>query len=311
MSTETRILQPGSMEAPLGEIHFLFLPGRDLFARRAARLRSLAPGHHLEGFLAFMALLSEAQQAALAAFPDIPLPGPVEQATCRGRGIPLLDAGSLRRDPAWRGALGMILEQTGASSLPAAAAQTIARLQRADSASLERTADRIVQGNIADVAPGELPFIAAALQVSWSYMASFLGGKAFGRVKQATRCPVCGMPPAAGIVRSTGKEQGLRYLSCSLCSSEWHMVRIKCSRCEATAGIEYYALEGSNGAVKAEVCGGCTTYLKLMYLQKEPHLDAVADDLATLALDRLMEKEGKKRGGLNLLCGICHFSAPH
>jgi FdhE protein len=111
-----------------------------------------------------------------------------------------------------------------------------------------------------------------------------------------------------GIVRIGGREQGLRYLSCSLCASQWHMVRLKCSSCESTEGIDHYMREGSNGAVKAESCSNCNSYLKLLYLTKDPQMEAMADDLATLALDMLMDKEGKTRGGPNL---FFHPGMPH
>ena len=86
------------------------------------------------------------------------------------------------------------------------------------------------------------------------------------------------------------------------------MVRIKCSCCGSTEGINFYILGGANGAVKAESCDACNFYLKLLYLDKDPRMEAMADDLATLALDMLMDKEGKARGGPNLFFhpGISH-----
>ncbi len=195
----------------------------------------------------------------------------------------------------------MILRQMGAAPLPAAARETVAELIDTDEDGLEERADRILAGNLAAIPPRELPLVAAALQVYWVQMASSLGESAFARQEEAGICPVCGSYPNAGIVRSGGAEHGLRYLCCSLCASQWHMVRIKCSSCESTRGIDYNILEGSNGAVKAESCDECGTYLKLLYLEKESRMEAMADDLATLALDMLMENEGKVRGGPNLL----------
>jgi FdhE protein len=78
------------------------------------------------------------------------------------------------------------------------------------------------------------------------------------------------------------------------------MVRVKCSNCEATQGISYFSLEGSNGAVKAESCAECNTYLKLLYLARDGAMEAMADDLATLPLDMLMYEAGKARSGPNL-----------
>jgi FdhE protein len=289
------------MEVPLSEIRFLFLPGRDLFMRRAERLRLLSKDHSLGDYLAFLALLADAQQAALDRFPTLSLPGPEKQALCRGHGVPLLGARSWPRNPAWREGLTMILRQMdGAASLPAAAHEAVASLMTADAAGLEERADRILAGDLVAIPPQELPFVAAALQVYWVRMASVLGERAFGRLEEAGVCPVCGSYPTAGVVRSGGTEEGLRYLCCSLCASQWHLVRIKCSTCESTRGIDYYVLEGSNGAVKAESCDDCGSYLKLLYLAKDGRMEVMADDLATLALDMLMDSEGKTRGGPNL-----------
>ena len=212
----------------------------------------------------------------------------------------LLAARSWPRDPAWRDGLKMILAADEEAALPPAARETVAGLMQTSETELEEMADRILAGDLAAVSPQELPFVAAALQVYWVHMASSLGEDAFGRLEQGGLCPVCGSHPSAGIVRSGGAEQGLRYLSCSLCASQWHMVRIKCSTCESTHGIDYHILEGSNGAVKAESCGDCNFYLKLLYLEKDPQMEAMADDLATLSLDMLMDEAGKTRGGPNL-----------
>jgi len=300
MNTETRILEPGRIEAPVGEIPFLFLPGRDLFSRRAERLRQLSEGHSLEGYLAFLALLAEAQQGALNRFPAVPLPSPEEQALCREHGMPLLAVRSLHRDPVWRVGLTMILQQMGEAALPRAAQGAVAGLAQAGAAGLEEMAGRILAGDMVNVPPGELPFVAAALQVYWVHMASALGVRAYGRLEEGGICPVCGSYPNAGIVHGGGAGQGLRYLCCSLCASQWHLVRIKCSNCESTRGIDHHILEGSNGAVKVESCADCGAYLKLLYLEKDPRMEALADDLATLVLDMLMDNEGKARGGPNL-----------
>jgi FdhE protein len=300
MNTETRILEPGQIEAPAGQIRFLILTGRDLFARRAGRFRFLSNGHPLGEYLNFLALLADAQQASLSQFPRLPLPCPDEQAFCRENGMPLLAARSWTRNQAWHRTLTMILQQMGETVLPPAACSTIAGLIQASENRLEKMADSILAGELTDISPQELPFVAASLQVYWVQMVSALGEVAFGKLNQNGVCPVCGSYPSIGIVNIGGKEQGLRYLSCSLCASQWHMVRIKCSNCESTHGINHYILEGSNGAVKAESCDDCNTYLKLLYLEKDCRMEAMADDLATLALDMLMDKEGKVRGGPNL-----------
>ncbi|MGD0886927.1 MAG: formate dehydrogenase accessory protein FdhE [Thermodesulfovibrionales bacterium] len=300
MNTEVRIVEPGQIEVPAGQIRFLFLAGRDLFARRAERFRLLSRGHPLGEYLAFLALLADAQQKVLNQFPTLSLPDPNEQALRREHGKPLLDSRSWPRNPAWRSGLKIILQQMTDAALPPTASETIVSLMQASETGLEEMADRVLAGDLADISPRELPFVAAALQVYWVHMASTLGEGAFGRPEQGGLCPVCGSYPSAGIISVAGASQGLRYLSCSLCASQWHMVRIKCSSCESTRGINFYMLEGSNGAVKAESCDDCNCYMKLLYLEKDSQMEAMADDLATLALDMLMDKEGKARGGPNL-----------
>ncbi len=292
--------EASQMEDPAGEIRFLFLPGRDLFSRRAGRFRLLSEDHSLADYLAFLALLADAQQAALDQVPTVSPSDLGEQAICRAHGTPPLGARSWPRNPAWREGLAMILRQMGAAVLPSAAGETVADLMRAGEAALEAAADRILAGDLVDIPPRELPFVAAALQVYWVQMATALGERAFGRLEEAGVCPVCGSYPVAGIVRSGGAEHGLRYLCCSLCAAQWHMVRIKCSSCESTRGINHFILEGSNGAVKVESCDDCGAYLKLLYMEKDGRMEAMADDLATLALDMLMDKEGKTRSGPNL-----------
>ena len=60
-------------------------------------------------------------------------------------------------------------------------------------------------------------------------------------------------------------------------------------------------LDDENAAIKAESCGDCHSYLKAFYLQTDPGLELVADDLASLALDAEVEREGFARSGFNPL----------
>ena len=57
-------------------------------------------------------------------------------------------------------------------------------------------------------------------------------------------------------------------------------------------------------AVKAEVCDECKTYLKIFHLEKDARMVPAADDLATLALDILVDEQGYNRLGPNLLLAI-------
>lgn len=293
------ILQPGQIEAPAGDIPFLRLPAREsCFKDRAARFRQLAANHKMGDFLEFMANLSDAQHAALAHFPQVSLPDESQLALSREHGMPALAARTWQRDPAWRKALqGVAASMSEGASPPVGDA--IARLRALDEAGVEKLADAILDNRFRDIDLAITPFVAAALQVYWVHMNTSLGSGDFGRTDLPNLCPVCASSPLASVVR-IGAEQGLRYLHCSLCGTEWHMVRAKCSNCESTRGIAYYAIEGDKGAVKAEACEECGSYLKILYLEKDPLLDPTADDLASLALDILMDESGMQRSGPNL-----------
>jgi FdhE protein len=108
------------------------------------------------------------------------------------------------------------------------------------------------------------------------------------------------------------RRRSFRYLHCSLCGAEWHHVRIKCCNCDSTRGIHYEELArrdgaeaaGSGaraGAVRAECCDTCGHYIKHLVMEKDPQLDPVADDLASVALDLLVSEAGFLPMGVNLM----------
>jgi len=296
------IMLPGEIESPKGEIPFLFLPrGDDLFAARACRFRDLAENHTLADFLLLMGQVAESQQQAFDAFPALPSPSPAYIEECRRGGLPPLGVFGWQRQAAWRQALERIVAGIETKQLPKPAGKALESLRRCGEDELERFATVLLNQDIAAVPAGVAPFVAGALQVYWTAMARTLNGLALSRLEAANLCPVCGSPPVASIVHSGGRENGLRYLCCSLCSSEWHMVRSICSNCSADHSITYFGIEGQPGPVRAESCDRCRTYLKIIKLEDDAAADPQADDLATFAIDLLMEREGYRRGGTNLL----------
>ncbi len=121
--------------------------------------------------------------------------------------------------------------------------------------------------------------------------------------------------PVASIIRTEQPYQGYRFLHCALCATEWHMVRAMCTQCQATKDIGYHSLDGAadeperredqgrpgDAAIRAESCDACHTYRKILYREKDPNVDPVADDLATVTLDLLMTEAGYHRGSGNPL----------
>jgi FdhE protein len=295
----TGIIEPGEIAPPSDDPPFLRLPERDQFQVRAARLDSLAAGHALGDYLRFLAALARAQHSALALVRDVPLPDPGLLQRCRAHGMAPLGAQVWTRAPIWREALRHILATLDPGVSPEAARTAIARVQKMEVADLERLADAVLAGDFAHVDRAAAPFIAAALQAYWLHMATSLGSEAFVRLETHSACPVCASAPVASVVRIGGGDHGLRYLTCSLCSAQWHTVRVKCALCESTQGISYYGIEGGSAAIKAENCEACKGYLKILYLDKDPNLEAVADDVASVALDVLMAESGAERAGIN------------
>ena len=244
------------------------LPSRTLFGDRAARLEQLAVANAMGDYLRFVARLAQLQQEALGA----------------GVGD-------------WRLVLRRMLREMSAAS---PAPEVMARLGQASDDFYETQAEKLRAGIGTGLDLAAAPFVGAALQVQWVGRAIARGPVIPRSGAAAGQCPACGSPPVASIVR-IGADSGQRYLHCSLCATEWHMVRIKCAHCETTKGIHYLEIEGGKGGVKAECCDGCGSYLKICYMDKDPLVDPVADDLATTSLDLLLAERGQQGVGVNFM----------
>ncbi len=291
----------------------LLPPGRQVFAERALRLRQLAAGHAMRDYLLLMALVCEAQHERLQQHPAVPLPSTDQADAAAHAGQPLLGATTWAPDPVWqselRALLDLVLQRLPADS-PARAGVRAAR--ELEDAALKRQAERLLATIPLGLDLATAPLIAAGLQLHWTHLASATAAaqpNAFGVTDDATRCPCCGSLPTASITRIGGGQDGHRYLHCALCSTQWHMVRVKCTHCQGTGGIHYQslqALDDSTGparreAVQTETCDSCGHYLKIVHMDKDPQVEPVADDLATLTLDLLVSDAGFERHGTNLL----------
>jgi FdhE protein len=162
--------------------------------------------------------------------------------------------------------------------------------------------DGMVRAVLADAIPVETladhVYVAAALQLHFARLAARLDPAALVPIGDGV-CPACGGAPVASAVVGWKGASGARFCTCSLCATQWHVVRIKCVLCESTKGIAYQELDGGPDTVKAETCENCHGYVKLLQQQKNPSLDVVADDVATLGLDLLLRENGYRRGAVN------------
>jgi FdhE protein len=216
--------------------------------------------------------------------------------------MPLLQAAGWPRQERWRGILNELCTSTaGAAGFPIGVRSVCERIVASPSAEIEAQADLLITARATGVDAQAAPFLMAALQVYWAAMASTLATGDVTQIDVPGVCPMCGTLPVCSVVRSDKRSQGYRYLHCGLCATEWHMVRITCSQCLATEGITYHSIEGGSAAVRAESCGQCHTYRKILYQEKDTQVEPVADDLASLALDLLMTEAGFHRGSGNPL----------
>lgn len=299
------ILEPGQIEAAAGSPPFLHLPPHNLFSLRAERLDQLAEGHPLSEYLRLLAGLCRAQQQVLD---DPPSSEPLDRQRielCQQHGLPPFAADSLIREDDWQGFLDALLQRYGAGD-QAAVAAALDSLREARPGQRRAWAVALVSGQYSLVPAALVPFLGAALQTAWSH---WLLSTPNLQLKPATslgQCPACGSPAMAGVIRNRGKHNGLRYLVCSLCACEWHVVRVKCVYCEQSKGLEYLSLEDDRHAanqapLRAEVCPGCNSYLKLLYLENDAHAEALSADLASLMLDMRLAQDGYQRLAPNLL----------
>jgi FdhE protein len=313
-----RVLDPAQIEAFAERaIPRIRLPDpASIFSRRATRLRKLSEGHAVGDYLRLMAVLADAQQRALdARRHDVSVAREGQRTvfnardaerlrTAREHGMPPLQADGGPRDPQWRTVLvGLCDAIAVAPGFPAAVAATCGRIRALPVETLEEQAEALLGAASNGVDAQAAPFIMAALQVSWTHMLCSFNhdevAEYIGAVDVPGVCPVCGTLPVASVVRAEKGYQGYRYLHCALCATEWHLVRIKCSHCESTAGIHYHTIEGGSTAIRAESCDQCHTYRKICYQEHDMEVEPLADDLGSLALDLLMTEAGFHRGGSN------------
>ncbi|WP_243040074.1 formate dehydrogenase accessory protein FdhE [Dyella sedimenti] len=271
------------------------------FAATAQRLERLAAGHPLEAWLRFMAELARAQHAVATALAPAATPDPAITAQAIEARLPPLAADGHRRDASWRAGLALLLDTIGRSELPLAARDAIASLQQSDGATLEQLADRFLRGALAAAEVGSAVYVAAALQVYFTGSAARLKAGDLRLLEERALCPCCGSPSVAGLIAASGGTPGTRYLYCSLCSTAWNHVRAVCITCGGTRRLSLQAIEGDPGLVKAETCGECHTYAKLLYQVQDMQADPYADDLASLGLDLLVAEAGYARHAPNPL----------
>ena len=272
-----------------------------LFRQRAQRFAVLAQTHELAPYLHFMAGLTEAQHRTQeSGLPAPQAPGEAERARAAQHAMPPIDCGSFAEDPALAATFDRLFDLARQIDMPGEAAEALGKVRRMESAERVAMANATFANRMDPTRIAEQVFLAAGMQIHAARLASKLDVKALVPVGQGV-CPACGGPPVASLVVGWQGAHGSRFVSCALCSTLWHEVRVKCVCCGATEGIRYQEIENGPGAdlVRAECCPTCNRYVKIMLQHKDGALDPVADDVATLGLDLLLRDGDMRRGAVD------------
>lgn len=296
-------------EASTRHFHPVLRPAlQALYRARAARLRTLAEGHDLADYLRLAADVADAQAAIAAqatasntaSQPDAvridaadPASGATVGAPQAGVAIPPLRIAGKAH---WLAHLDAIV----AHLAPHAPDAVTPHLDAIKALSADRRIDAgkaLAQGDFDQAPPALAPFLWAALSLEMALAARSAPLPVPGAAESAN-CPMCGSAPVASLIH-TGDNQGLRYLHCTLCECEWHVVRAKCTNCGDAKQLDYLSFDSADATVRAESCGHCSGYLKVISQERDPQAETVADDLATLVLDDATAGEGYRRTGFN------------
>lgn len=284
---------------------FVRLPDpRRLFEARKERLDVLAQTSELAPYLRFIAGIAAAQSAIQDGLPEPELPPPEALGRAREFGMPPLDRNQVGVDDVISATLNRLFDGVASLAKPTEAQAALERVKAALPDEIRSMVRNVLADSIPADAIAEHVYVAAGLQVHFARLAARLDKDKLTRISDGA-CPCCGGAPTSSLVVGWMEAEGTRYCSCSLCGTLWNVVRVKCVLCGSGKGIGYQEIEGGAGTIKAECCDNCRGYVKILYQQKDPALDPVADDIASLGLDLLLRDGEYRRGGFNpFLLGV-------
>ncbi|MDA8050542.1 MAG: formate dehydrogenase accessory protein FdhE [Rhodospirillales bacterium] len=288
---------------PIGEFaepSFVRLPDPAvLFRARAARFDALAQAHTLAPYLTFLGTLS-AIQARLAESLPVPAIPPLEDVEgAYGPAQAPVERTRYAPDEVALASVEALLAALADVAMPEAARQALSRLAAMGAAERAAALVRVLEEPAPSEALAEHSLLSGALQIVFAKMAAGMDADRLQPVAEGTACPVCSSPPLASLIVGWPGARNTRYCACGLCGTAWNYVRIKCTLCGSTKGIAYHGIDGDAGTIKAESCESCRRYIKILYQQKDPALEPLADDVASLGLDLLMREIGFARGAVN------------
>lgn len=285
----------GVPKAPL-----VFLPDpAALFDRQAKRFAFLADhGGSLVPYLRFLAGISALQARLVAELPALPPLSAARIELARASRMPPIDRVALAHDEAMHDTLSRFLAEAASLEMPEPARQALSAVCASGIADRHWLLENLLSERIPEDSVAPHLFVAGAVQLHLARLAATLDAAKLVRIRTGI-CPTCGGRPATSSVTGAPGIENVRYAACGSCATQWNEVRVTCLCCGSTKGISYRSVETEEATVKAELCGECHGWVKILYQVKNPSLDPVADDVASLGLDMLMRETDFTRGGFN------------
>lgn len=270
-----------------------------LFDKRAKRFAFLAEhGGNLEPYLRFLGDLTALQARLASDLPPLPALPDDRIELSRASRMPPIDRAALASDPAMHDTLARFCTEAEALDMPDVARQALQAVSAAGIADRHWLLTNVLSDTIPDDSVAPHLFVGAAVQLHLTRLAATLDPAKLVPIRVGV-CPCCGGKPATSSVMGTAGIENVRYAACASCATQWNEVRIKCLCCGSNKSISYRSVETEEATVKAELCGECHSWVKILYQVKNHSLEAVADDVASLGLDLLMKDTDFRRGGFN------------
>lgn len=295
----TTSLKPDpSMIGGVAKVPLARLPNAEaVFNTRAERFAFLAGYNpNLAPYLQFLAAISRVQAQLVRDLPA-PAPLPAERIElARSNRMPPLDRNDMRAG--LDTALDALLDRLADLDMPEPARLALVALREAAPEDRDWVLTNVLTDTIPEDSVAPHLFAAAALQVHAAMAAATLPVDRLVPIRTGI-CPACGGRAASSLVTENIGAEGARYCSCATCQTLWNEVRVKCTCCGSTKGITYRSVETGEATVKAECCRECGKWVKILYQNKNPTLEPIADDVASLGLDILMRDTEWERGGYN------------
>lgn len=288
---------------PTPPLAILPRPSR-LFGQRADRFDVLAQGSNLGPYLRFLAALTRLQARLADSLPAVTPPDADRVATARAARMPPLDRHALVDDPMLGRTLDALLAEAAAIDMPAPARLALDALKAATPEDRRWLIGNVMDDVIPEDSAAPHLFVAAAIQVHMARLAATLDAGRLVAIRTGV-CPACGGKPVSSVVTGVMGAEGARYAACACCQTLWNEVRVTCLSCGSNAKVRYQSVEDGSGddktgaQIKAETCDDCDSWVKQMAQNRNPSLDPVADDVASLGLDALMKGGRWRRAGFD------------